>query len=71
MDPIDRVDFSKDSTVAIIKGLQSKAKIKLIIPDSIDYDSKNIFGRLCDLEIVSLKEKNMYRKITKESILIN
>ena len=38
MDPINRVDFSKDSTVAIIKSLQSKAKIKLITPDSIGYD---------------------------------
>ena len=36
MDPIDQVDFSKDSTVAIIDNLQRKAKIKLIIPDSID-----------------------------------
>ena len=39
MDPINEIDFSKDSTVAIIKNLQRKAKIKLIIPDSIDYDS--------------------------------
>ena len=65
MDPINRVDFSKDSTVAIIKSLQSKAKIKLIIPDSIGYDSKNIFGRLCDLEIVSLKEKKYIQKNNK------
>ena len=26
MDPIDQVDFSKDSTVAIIDNLQRKAK---------------------------------------------
>ena len=37
---MNEIDFSKDSTVAIIKNLQIKAKIKLIIPDSIDYDSK-------------------------------
>ena len=54
MDPINQVDFSKDSTVAIIEKLQNKAKIKLIIPDSIEYDSKNI-----------------YRKIAKETTLIN
>ena len=62
MDPINQVDFSKDSTVAIINKLQTKAKIKLIIPDSIYYDSKNIFGRLCDLEIVSLKERKYIQK---------
>ena len=65
MDPINRVDFSKDSTVAIVKSLQGKARIKLIIPDSIDYDSKNIFGRLCDLEIISLKEKKYVKKYNK------
>ncbi len=65
MDPINQVDFSKDSTVAIIKNLQRKAKIKLIISDSIHYDSKNVFGNLCDLEIISLKEKNYLQKNSK------
>ena len=69
MDPINQVDFSKDSTIAIIKKLQTKAKIKLIIPDSIDYDSKNIFGRLCDLEITSLKEKKYVQKNSKRNNL--
>ena len=65
MDPIDEIDFSKDSTVAIIKNLQKKAKIKLIIPDSIDYDSNNVFGSLCDLEIISLKKKKYVQKNSK------
>ena len=65
MDPINEIDFSKDSTVAIIKNLQRKAKIKLIIPDSIDYDSNNVFGRLCDLEIISLKKKKYVQKNSK------
>ena len=65
MDPINQVDFSKDSTVAIIENLQKKAKIKLIIPDSIDYDSNNVFGSLCDFEIISLKKKKYVQKNSK------
>ena len=65
MDPITEIDFSKDSTVAIIKNLQRKAKIKLIIPDSINYDSNNVFGSLCDLEIISLKKKKYVQKNSK------
>ena len=65
MDPINEIDFSKDSTVAIIKNLQRKAKIKLIIPDSIDYDSNNVFGSLSDLEIISLKKKKFVQKNSK------
>ena len=65
MDPINEIDFSKDSTVAIINNLQRKAKIKLIIPDSIDYDSSNVFGSLCDLEIISLKKKKYVQKKSK------
>ncbi len=65
MDPINEIDFSKDSTVAIIKNLQRKAKIKLIIPDSINYDSNNVFGNLCDLEIISLKKKKYVQKNSK------
>ena len=65
MNPINEIDFSKDSTVAIIKNLQRKAKIKLIIPDSIDYDSNNVFGSLCDLEIISLKKKKYVQKNSK------
>ena len=65
MDPINQIDFSKDSTVAIIKNLQRKAKVKLIIPDSVYYDSKNIFGSVCDLEIVSLKQKKYVQKNNK------
>ena len=65
MDPINEIDFTKDSTIAIIKSLQRKAKIKLIIPDSIDYDSNNVFGSLCDFEIISLKKKKYVQKNSK------
>ena len=65
MDPLNEIDFSKDSTVAIIKNLQRKAKIKLIIPDSINYDSNNVFASLCDLEIISLKKKKYVQKNSK------
>jgi len=58
MDPIECIDFSKDSTIAIAKCLQSKADVKIIIPDSLTYDSTGIFGNISDLKITSLKNKN-------------
>ena len=57
MDPIEGIDFTKDSTIAIAKSLQGKANIKIIEPDSLTYDSKDVFGSTYDLEIISLKKK--------------
>ena len=49
MDQIDGVDFKKDSTVSIMSHLQSKAKVKLIIPDSIFYNNGHVYG---DISVV-------------------
>tara|TARA_Y100000591_G_scaffold185621_1_gene160194 strand:+ start:1226 stop:2140 length:915 start_codon:yes stop_codon:yes gene_type:complete len=59
MDPIEGMDFTKDSTIAIAKSLQGKANIKIIEPDSLTYDSRDIFGNTRNLKVISLK-KNKY-----------
>ena len=66
MDPLEYVDFSKDSTIAIAKSLQGKAEIKIIQPDSLSYDSTGIFGNIHNLEIVSLKKKKYVLKKNKK-----
>ena len=66
MNPLKNVDFSKDSTIAIIKSLQGKADIKIIVPDSLTYDCKNIFGNIYDIEISSLKNKKYSLKKNKK-----
>ena len=66
MDPLEQVDFSKDSTIAIAKSLQGKAKIKIIEPNSLCYDSAGIFGNIHDLEIISLKKKKYVLKKNKK-----
>ena len=66
MDQIDGVDFKKDSTVSIMRHLQSKAKVKLIIPDSISYNNGHVCGDISDIEITSLnKGKYISKKKTK------
>ena len=40
MDPLERVDFSRDSSVSIIYSLKNKADIKLIHDGSLMYESK-------------------------------
>ena len=55
--------FTKDSTVAIAKSLQSKANIKIIEPDSLTYNSTDIFGNIYDLkDHLTEKEKICNRK---------
>ena len=56
MNPLEKVDFSRDSTVSIIYSLKNKANIKLIHDNSLVYDSSNIFGVISDLEINSLSK---------------
>ena len=56
MDPLEQVDFSKDSTVSIIYSLKNKADVKLIHCDSLIYNSSNIFGVISNLEINSLSK---------------
>ena len=71
MDPIESVDFTKDSTVAIAKSLQGKANIKIIEPDSLTYNSTDIFGNIYDLKIISLKKKKYVIEKNKKINLKN
>ena len=71
MDPIEGVDFTKDSTIAIAKSLQGKANIKIIEPDSLTYNSTDIFGNIYDLKIISLKKKKYVLEKNKKINLKN
>ena len=44
MDPIESVDFKTDSSIGIINSLQKKARIKLIVPDTIFIESNCVFA---------------------------
>lgn len=69
MDQIDGVDFKKDSTVSIMRHLQNKAKVKLILPDSISYNNGYIYGDISDIEITSLnKGKYIAKKKRKTNL---
>ena len=57
MDPLEKIDFLKDSTIAIIRHLQDYAKIKLIMPDSVSYNSCNVTADICDMKIHSLTKR--------------
>lgn len=70
MDPIESINFNSDSTISIIKSLQNKVRVKLIIPDSLHLVSENIFATVCDINIVSLK-KNQYSTKRKTTINLN
>ena len=58
MDPLEKINFSKDSTIAVIRHLQENAKIKLIIPDSVSYDSCNVTADICDVKIKSVAKRD-------------
>ncbi len=70
MDPIDSVNFTTDSTVSIMKSLQDKAKIKLIIPDTIHIVLNNVYATVCSIRINSLREKK-YTIKKKSKINLN
>ena len=44
MNPIESVDFKTDSSISIIKSLQKKAGIKLILPDTIYTESNCVYA---------------------------
>ena len=69
MDQIDGVDFKKDSTVSIMRHLQNKAKVKLILPDSISYNNGYIYGDISDIEITSLNKGKYIAKKKRKTIL--
>jgi len=60
MNPINGINFQKDSTISILKSLQSKAKVEYIVPDSVHSDSRSIYADVCDLKIISLSQKKYF-----------
>ena len=59
MNPINGINFQKDSTISILKSLQSKAKIEYIVPDSVHSDSTSIYADVCDLKLFLYHKKNI------------
>lgn len=57
MDPIQNVDITKDSTIAIIESLQKSSKIFYIIPGTLHINNKKVYGELGRLKIDSKKQK--------------
>jgi len=57
MDPIQNVDITKDSTIAIIESLQKSSKIFYIIPGTLHINNKKVYGELWRLKIDSKKQK--------------
>ena len=55
MDPIQNIDITKDSTVAIIESLQKNSKIFYIIPGTLHINNKKVYGMLGRLKIDNKK----------------
>ena len=70
MDPIDSVNFKTDSSISIINSLQKKARIKLILPDTIFTESNCVYAKVSDFCINSLN-KRKYRLSNKKIINLN
>ncbi len=70
MDPLESVDFNSDSTISIIKSLQNKSEVKLIVPNSLHKLSNNIYATVCNIAIGSLKN-NSYTVGKKYKINLN
>ena len=59
MDPIQNIDITKDSTIAIIESLQKNSKIFYIIPGTLHINNKKVYGKLGRL-IIDSKKKEFY-----------
>ena len=70
MDPIESVNFKTDSSISIINSLQKKARIKLILPDTIFTESNCVYAKVSDLYIDSLN-KRKYKLSNKKIINLN
>tara|TARA_B100001564_G_scaffold46982_1_gene34217 strand:+ start:615 stop:1568 length:954 start_codon:yes stop_codon:yes gene_type:complete len=57
MDPIQNIDITKDSTIAIIESLQKSSKIFYITPGTLHINNKKVYGELGRLKIDSKKQK--------------
>jgi glutathione synthase len=70
MDPIESVNFKTDSSIGIIKSLQKKAHIKLILPDTIFTESNCVYAKVSDFYIDSLNQRK-YVLSNKKVINLN
>ncbi len=70
MDPIESVNFKTDSSIGIINSLQKKARIKLILPDTIFTGSNCVYAKVSDFYIDSLN-KRKYELSNKKIINLN
>ena len=70
MDPIESVNFKTDSSISIINSLQKKARIKLILPDTIYTELNCVYAKVSDFYIDSLNERK-YRLSNKKFINLN
>ena len=70
MDPIESVNFKTDSSISIINSLQKKARIKLILPDTIFTESNCVYAKVSDFCIDSIN-KRKYRLSNKKIINLN
>ena len=70
MDPIESVDFKTDSSISIINTLQKKARIKLILPDTVFSESSYVYAKVSDFHIDSLN-KRKYKLSNKKIINLN
>ena len=59
MNPIEKADINKDSTVAIVAALQKKSKIFYILPDTIHLSNNKIYAKTGILKI-NKKKKVFY-----------
>ena len=70
MDPIESVNFKTDSSISIINSLQKKARIKLILPDTIFTESNCVYAKVSDFCIDSI-HKSKYKLSNKKIINLN
>ena len=70
MDPIESVNFKTDSSISIINSLQKKARIKLILPDTIFTESNFVYATVSDFCIDSIN-KRKYKLSNKKIINLN
>ena len=70
MDPLESINFKSDSSISLIRSLQKRAHIKLVIPDSIYTESNYVFAQVSDFYIDSLYT-NKYRLGKKKIMNLN
>ena len=70
MDPIESVNFKIDSSISIINSLQKKARIKLILSDTIFTESNCVYAKVSDFNIDSLNKRN-YKLSNTKTINLN